>query len=57
MPKVWIYVLAAYVAIGWIYGAIYAWDRWPMSVMEAFVEGLSWPERLWVLIFLGPRPG
>ncbi|MCH9052538.1 MAG: hypothetical protein IIA72_15930 [Proteobacteria bacterium] len=57
MSRVWIYVLAAYVAIGWIYGAIYAWDRWPMSVMEAFVEGLSWPERLWILIFLGPRPG
>jgi len=54
-------VLAAYVAIAWIYGGIYAWDRWPAPdevafVMDALIEGLTWPYRLWVLIFLGAPP-
>ncbi len=57
----WIYVLAAYVAIAWIYGGVYAWVFWPASgkaafVMDTFIEGLLWPYRLWVLIFLGLRP-
>ena len=61
MPRVWLYVLAAYVAIAWIYGGIYAWDRWPAPdrvafVMDAALEGLLWPYRLWVLIFLGAPP-
>ncbi len=57
----WIYVLAAYVAIAWVYGGVYAWERgsapdaWAF-VMDAFVEGLMWPYRLWVLIFLGAPP-
>ncbi len=51
-------MLAAYVAIAWIYGGIYAWDRWPAPdiVMDAALEGLLWPYRLWVLIFLGAPP-
>jgi hypothetical protein len=54
-------VLAAYVAIAWIYGGIDAWDRWPAPdkvafVMDAALEGLLWPYRLWVLIFLGAPP-
>ncbi len=54
-------MLAAYVAIAWIYGGFYAWDRWPVPdamafVIDAFIEGLLWPYRLWVLIFLGARP-
>ncbi len=61
MQRVWIYVLAAYVAIAWVYGGIDAWDRWPEPdrvalVMDAALEGLSWPYRLWVLIFLGAPP-
>ncbi len=61
MPRNWIYVLAAYVGIAWIYGGIYAWDHWPAPdrvafVMDASVEGLLWPYRLWVLIFLGAPP-
>ena len=54
-------MLAAYVAIAWVYGGIYAWDRWPAPdrvafVMDAALEGLLWPYRLWVLIFLGAPP-
>jgi len=56
MPRLWLYVLAAYVAIAWIYGGIIAWDRWPTSVMDAAIEGLLWPNRLWILIFLGAPP-
>ena len=56
MPRVWLYVLAAYVAIAWIYGGIIAWDRWPTPVLDAALEGLLCPYRLWVLIFLGPAP-
>ncbi len=61
MQRVWIYVLAAYVAIAWVYGGIDAWDRWPAPdrvafVMDAALEGLLWPYRLWVLIFLGAPP-
>ncbi len=56
MPRVWIYVLAAYVAIAWVYGGIYAWELWPVPVMDAFIEGLSWPYRLWILIYLGAPP-
>ncbi len=55
-------MLAAYVGIAWIYGAIIAWDRWPAPdkvafVMDTAVEGLLWPYRLWILIFLGAPPG
>ena len=61
LPRVWLYVLAAYVAIAWVYGGIVAWDRWPAPdrvafVMDASIEGLMWPYRLWVLIFLGAPP-
>ncbi len=58
LSRVWIYVLAAYVAIAWIYGGIDAWDRWPAPdiVMDAALEGLLWPYRLWLLIFLGAPP-
>ena len=61
LSRTWIYVLAAYVAIAWVYGGIYAWDRWPAPdkvafVMDAALEGLLWPYRLWVLIFLGAPP-
>ena len=54
-------MLAAYVGIAWIYGGIIAWDRWPAPdrvafVMDASIEGLLWPYRLWVLIFLGAAP-
>ena len=56
MPRVWLYVLAAYVAIAWIYGGIIAWDRWPTPVLDAAIEGLLWPYRVWILIFLGAPP-
>ncbi len=61
MRRVWIYVLAVYFAIAWVYGGIYAWDHWPVSgkvafVVDAIIEGLLWPYRLWVLIFLGAAP-
>ncbi len=58
LPRIWLYVLAAYVAIAWIYGGIYAWDRWPAPdiVMDASIEGLLWPYRLWVTIYLGAPP-
>ena len=56
MSRTWIYVLAAYVAIAWVYGGIYAWELWPVPVMDAFIEGLSWPYRLWILIYLGTPP-
>ena len=56
MSRTWIYVLAAYVAIAWVYGVIYAWERWPVPIMDIYIEGLLCPYRLWVLIFLGARP-
>ena len=56
MPRLWLYVLAAYVAIAWIYGGIIAWDRWPTPVLDAAIEGLLWPYRVWILIFLGVPP-
>ena len=52
----WLYVLAGYIGIAWAYGGIYAWDRWPGPVMDAFIEGLFWPYQLWVMIFLGTPP-
>ena len=56
LSRTWIYVLAAYVAIAWVYGGIDAWERWPVPIMDASIEGLLWPYRLWVLIFLGAPP-
>ena len=58
LPRNWIYVLAAYVAIAWVYGGIYAWGGpWAVdTVIDASIEGLLWPYRLWVLIYLGAPP-